>query len=340
MDYFIKFGYTKKTGIDLPGEAIGIYHNIDNFNSVELAVYSFGQTFKITPIRQLASISVVANGGNEVVPFVVKRIIDNEGNILYEKNNSLGNKIISTEVCNTISDILEKGVSGDGGAKNAAIEGYKIAAKTGTSQIRDIKNENLYVGSCVAYAPSNDPTIATIIVVDQPKSYIYYGSAVAAPYVKELLSGILPYLGYEPEYLENEKERINIRISDYEKNKVSDAIKEISKLGLEYEIVGKGEFVIKQVPLKESEINKKYGKVILYTEDYEKEEVKVPNVEGLNATLAINTLVNLGLNYKIVGVLDYEKGIGAKVISQSIKNIDVEKYTIVEITLRYIESDE
>mgnify|MGYP000373793083 FL=1 len=136
-EYFNAFGYTGYTGIDLPGEAKSIYSSYDNFGLVSLAVYSFGQTFKVTPLMQLTAISAVANGGYLLTPYVVDQIIDDDGNILMQHETDAKRQVVSTEVCKTISGILERGVSGDGGAKNTYVAGYKIAAKTGTSEVRD-----------------------------------------------------------------------------------------------------------------------------------------------------------------------------------------------------------
>ena len=340
MEYFIDFGYTGKTGIDLPGEALGIFHKPEDFNTVELAVYSFGQTFKTTAVQQITAVSTVANGGTVVKPYIVSEIRDKNGNVVYSKSAENKKKVLSDEVCKTISDILEKGVSGDGGAKNAGVAGYKIAAKTGTSQKRDIRDQNLYVGSCVAYAPSDSPEVAVIIVVDEPKSHIYYGSAVAAPYVSGFLSGALPYLGYEPVFTEEEELKRSVTVGDYLGKTVGDAKKEIEKLGLKAEIVGDGEYVTTQVPSKNVKIIKENGKVFLYTGGKESAVAKVPNVVGMSATDAVKRLVDLGFNIRIVGVTDYERGVGATVIAQSHKDTELEKGMSVEITLRYLDGEE
>ena len=178
MSYFKAFGYTGKTGIDLPGEALGIFHSEKGFGSVELSVYAFGQTFKTTPIQQLCAISSVANGGCLVTPFVVKEIRADEGVVVYCGSGGQKSRVLSKSVCDTVSGILCDGVVGDGGAKNAGVAGYRIAAKTGTSQKRDIKNENLYVGSCVAYSINDEASIAVIISVDEPQCSTYYAREI------------------------------------------------------------------------------------------------------------------------------------------------------------------
>ncbi len=344
MDYFIAFGYAGKTGIDLPGEALGIFHEREDFNTVELAVYSFGQTFKTTAIQQISAVSTVANGGTSMTPFVVSKITDSAGQTVYSRTAEEKARVLSEESCKTISEILEGGVSGDGGAKNAGVAGYKIAAKTGTSQVRDIRDENgnsyLYVGSCVAYAPSDSPEIAAIIVVDQPHSNIYYGSTVAAPYVSEFLKGALPYLGCEPSFSENEEGKRSVEVGDYSELSVSEAKKEISKLGIKADVIGSGEKVIMQIPSAGSFITKESGRVILYTDGAQSEIVKVPKVIGQTATEAIKTLVDLGFNISIVGVSDYGRGVGAMVTAQSNIGEGLVRGTVITITLRYLDGTE
>lgn len=340
MEYFVNFGYTGKTGIDLPGEALGIFHKEEDFNTVELAVYSFGQTFKTTAVQQLTAVSAVANGGNVVTPYVVSEIRDKSGNTVYSKTADKKKTVLSEEVCATISDILEKGVSGDGGAKNAGVAGYKIAAKTGTSQKRDIKDENLYVGSCVAYAPSDDAEIAVIIVVDEPSSRIYYGSSVAAPYVSAFLNGALPYLGYEPSFTEEEELKRSVSIGDYVGKTVKEASREIEKLGIKAEIIGDGEYVTAQVPSKSVKITKENGRVFIYTDGNESAVARVPSVVGMNAADAVKMLINSGFNIRITGVTDYTRGVGATVIAQSPENTELEKGAAVEITLKYLDGEE
>lgn len=344
MDYFKAFGYTEKTGIDLPGEAMGIFHEMDGFNTVELAVYSFGQTFKTTALQQLSAISAVANGGMSVTPHLVSEIRDADGNTVWSYSASEEKRIISEGVCRTISDILEKGVSGDGGAKNAGVAGYKIAAKTGTSQKRDIRDENgnsyLYVGSCVAYAPSDDPDIAVIIAVDQPHSSIYYGSTVAAPYVSGFLSGALPYLGHEPQFSSDEEAKRNVTVGFYTDMSVKDARSEIAKLGISAEVIGDGERVIAQVPLSGSVISRSGGRVILYTDGSVQDETDVPSVVGMTATDAVKKLMDLGFNVSIAGVSDYSRGVGASVTAQSAVGVKLKKGSAVTLTLRYLDGTE
>lgn len=320
--YFEAFGYRSKTGIDLPGESLGITHTLDGFNQVELAVYSFGQTFKVTPIQQITAISTIANGGYLVKPHLVREMTDDNGNVLYSFDDSARRQVVSTETCKTLTQVLADGVAGNGGAKNAYVKGYSVAAKTGTSEKRDKADENgefsLRVGSCVAFAPADDPVIAAIIVVDEPSIASVYGSVVAAPYISKLLANVLPYLGIEPQYTQEELASMEIPIGDYTGKLASDAVEELKKKGLEAEIIGDGNTITSQIPKSGSMLSGETGRVLLYTGESEaKLSVTVPNLVGRTAAAAGKLAVNAGLNINISGAQNYDSGSGATVISQS-----------------------
>lgn len=319
-EYFLRFGYGNKTGIDLPSEAKGYYHSKADFSNVSLAVYSFGQTFKTTAIQQLRAISVVANGGYLVTPHLLKSIVDNDGNIIYEAKTEKSEQIISTDVSKTVSQILKEGVDGDGGAKNAYVAGYSVAAKTGTSEKKDKYDENgntpYRVSSCIAYAPSEDAQVAVIIMVDEPSVGSKYGSVVAAPYVSALLESILPYMGHKAEYREKDERYEQINVSDYLGRNIDDAVVELKKAGINYEIIGDGETVSLQMPQAGAVVYKSTGKILLYTGGEEKRTAVVPSVIGKSAEEANSMLINSGFNVKIEGATNYEYGNEAKVVAQ------------------------
>ncbi len=336
-NYFLDFGYGDTTGIDLPGEAATYYHSYKDFSNVSLAVYSFGQTYKTTPIQQLCAVSAIANGGKLVTPHILSRVVDDEGNVIQSFDTKVKRQVVSEEVCATISQILEEGVSGDGGARNCRVKGYKVAGKTGTSEKIDEKDETgqtyLRVGSSVAYAPADDPEIAVIIMVDEPMGGSVYGSVVAAPYVSDLLASVLPYLGYEPKYTEEELENIETGILDYTGYEVSIAKSAVTNRGLKAIVVGNGSAVTGQVPEAGSMLNRENGRVILYTDGSSPESnVTVPDVSGKSAEAANRILTNAGLNVSIGGVDD---NADATVSSQSIApGTLVPEGTIIKITLR------
>lgn len=310
-DYVEKFGYLEKSGIDLPSEASTIFHDLKNIGPTELATISFGQRFKVSVINHLTAIAAVANGGTLVTPYVVDKIIDSDGNVISEHVTENKGTVISKETAATVAAILEAGVSGEGGAKNARVDGYKVAAKTGTSQKFDVLDANgnsyLRIGSTVAFAPSDDSGIAVIIVVDEPTTSVKYGSVVAAPYVSSLLTKIMPYLEYE-----SNVEKMNCTVENYVGMSVSEAKKELSSKGLSYEIIGNGETVISQTPGFNDTITHKNSKILLYTKEEELYSI-VPNLLGLELDEAVEKAINSGLNICITG-----SSARGKVIKQSL----------------------
>jgi stage V sporulation protein D (sporulation-specific penicillin-binding protein) len=210
-------------------------------------------------------------------------------------------RVISEEAAKEISKVLTEGVDGDGGAKNAAVEGYSVAAKTGTSQKFDVLDENgnssLRIGSTVAYSPSDGQSIAVIIVVDEPTSSVKYGSVVAAPYVSELLSVVLPHLEYE-----SDKEEVLVTVDNYVGKSVSDAASALDGAKINYEIIGNGKTVIAQTPSAGDSVVGSLSRIILYTIDTEKPLVTVPNLIGLSAYDATVLAIANGLNIKFEGI--------------------------------------
>ncbi len=331
--YFEGYGYTSKTGIDLPGEASPLHIEQKQMNEVELAVYSFGQTFKVTPIQQLRALSAVANGGKLVTPHIVDKIIDDEGKILYQADVGATRQIISEKTCSLLSEMLEGGVI-DGGAKNAYVSGYRIAAKTGTSQKQDKYAPDgtrpYRIGSAVAYGPLEDPEIAIIIIVDEPSAGNVYGSVVAAPYVSKCLAEIFPYLGIDPDYSENE-EMISIR--NYTGMTVDEVKSKLDK-SINVTVRGEGGKVIGQVPAASSKLYSS-GTLVLYTEGASDGEdlTTVPNLVGKTASQVNKLLNNAGLNLNVEG--SYLEGT-AVVISQSVGSGEkVSRGTIVTVEFRY-----
>lgn len=300
-DYFKAFGYTSLTGIDLPGEAAGIYHAEDNFNNVSLAVYSFGQTFKTTAIQQITAISAIANGGDLLAPHVVKRITDAEGNVIADFETEVKRKVISEDAAHEIVDILEKGVTNRVGAVNAGVSGYLIGAKTGTSEKRDKPDENgeftLRIGSCISIAPANDPEVTMIVIVDEPTESKAEGSLIAAPYNSKIFAEVLPYLGIDPVYDEEDEEYLTVELASYVGMDVESAKAALAKLGLEAVVKGDGTTVNSQMPKVGSDITVKNGRVILYTGNAESSEsVTVPDLIGKDVKDCLEVLESLGLN--------------------------------------------
>ncbi len=299
--YVEAFGYLSKTGIDLPSEAGSIFHKQENIGPTELATASFGQRFKVSVIRQLTSIAAVANGGVSVTPHVMEKVIGKDGNTVMTYTAPQGERIISEEVARQVSEVLEAGVSGDGGAKNAGVDGYKIAAKTGTSQKFDNLDANgnsyLRIGSTVAYAPSDESGIAVIIVVDEPTSAVKYGSVVAAPYVSEIYESILPYLSYQ-----SNAEKQELTLDNYVGMQINTVKKKLSSLGIACRVVGEGDVVLSQVPSANITVSATLSEVILYTVERTDETTVVPDLVGKTLSEANQIATNLGLSLHIIGL--------------------------------------
>ena len=339
--YFESFGYMSRTGIDLPSEAAGIYEtDFGSFSNVSLAVYSFGQTFKTTPVQQLSAITTVADGGYYKTPHLLYEVADNDGTVVKSYGEDIQRQVVSTDVCSEIADVLQDGVSGNGGAKNAYVKGYKVAAKTGTSEKKDKVDENgeysYRVGSCAAFAPSDSPIVSAIIVVDEPMNGAVYGSVVAAPCISNLLSTVLPYLGVEQKYTEEDLETLDVSVPDYVGGTPSAAREAAALDGIQCEVVGDGEYVTSQFPVAGSVMLKDSGRIILYCGDnIEKTSAVVPDLMGKTADAANKMLVAAGLNVRIKGA---SNGSTATVISQSINAGEtVEAGTVVEVELRHLD---
>lgn len=336
-DYVEKFGYFEKSGIDLPSEASTIFHKEENIGSTELATASFGQRFKVSIINHLTAISAVANDGKLVTPYVVDKVLDSNGNIISEHQTEVKREVISEEVAQKVSEILIEGVNGDGGAKNAGVSGYDIAAKTGTSQKFDILDENgnsyLRIGSTVAYALDGDKKISMIIVVDEPTSNVKYGSVVAAPYVSMLMEKILPYLEYK-----SDAEEVNVNVENYVGMNVNTAKEKIKATGLSYELIGNGDTVIAQTPSGGDRLTVALSKIILYTSECEEESVTVPSLIGMSTVDAIKAAINTGLNIRLAGIDSTVPDADAKIHEQSLPPGSIVKRGTV-IVLRTIVND-
>lgn len=299
-EYVKAFGFLERTGIDLPGEGNSIFHAASNFTELDLATASFGQNFKVTPLQLLCAVSAIANGGELLTPYVVQEIIDANGESTYTHEREVRRRVISEETARLISDILAEGVAGDGGAKNAYVAGYRVAAKTGTSEkIGDDKNAR--ISSCVAFAPADDPQIAMIFVVDEPTDGVRYGSVVAAPFVAATLEAILPYLGVEPVYTEEELARLTVPVPNCVGKTREQAQVLLAAAGFSVTFTGEGEVVSAQTPMAGTRVAKEGACVSLVLGDGPPETVILPSLVGMTVGAANRVLADLGLNLSIMG---------------------------------------
>lgn len=203
-DYFEQFQLLKKTNIDLPGEAATIMHKEENIGPVELATISFGQSFQITPIQLVTTVSSFINGGTRVTPHFGVRVETPEGEVLEELTYETTEGVCTEETSATIRQLLEKVVS-EGGGNKAYIEGYEIGGKTATSQTLP-RSANRYISSFLGFAPADDPQVLVLVIIRNPQG-VYYGGTIAAPVAREIFSNILPYLGIEPDQAAKKDEK-------------------------------------------------------------------------------------------------------------------------------------
>lgn len=193
-DYFQQFGLLDLTGIDLPGEAGTIMHQVENIGLVELATISFGQSFQVTPVQMAVTVSSIINGGRRVTPHFGKAVLDREGNVLETLSYEERSGVVSEKTSKTMQTLLE-GVVANGSGKNAYIEGYSIGGKTATSQTLP-RRANKYISSFIGFAPAEDPQVLGMVVIHNPQG-IYYGGTIAAPVLRSIFDNVLPYLGIE-----------------------------------------------------------------------------------------------------------------------------------------------
>lgn len=179
------FGFFKKTGIEIPGEATGLGFTKDNMTDVDLATSSFGQSITVTPLQMVAAVSAVANGGTLMKPHIVKQIVNSDMGIVENTEPEMVRQVISKETSKEMCSILESVVS-VGGGKNAYLAGYRIAGKTGTSE-KYPRGNSKYVASFIGFAPADDPQVVCLVILDEPNGDSYYGGTIAAPVVRDIL---------------------------------------------------------------------------------------------------------------------------------------------------------
>ncbi len=263
--YMLRFGFDKKTGIDLPGEAVGIMHKKEKIGPVELATMSFGQSFQITPLQLIRAISAAINGGRLVTPHFAKALKDSEGNDAGVFSYKDAGCPISSQTSERVKTILESVVAVGTGNKTY-IPGYKIGGKTATSEKLPRKSGK-YIASFCAFAPADKPQIIALVLIDEPKG-VYYGGQVAGPVMKEILSNALPYLNIEPKYTEEELEIDGVApvtVGNYTGQKISSLRLELAKLNVSLQVIGQGDTVISQFPKENTLINQN-SKIIVYTD--------------------------------------------------------------------------
>lgn len=327
--YIDAFGLTEKTGIDLPGEASGIFHSIQNVKDTELATISFGQRFQVTPIGLITAVSAVANDGKLMEPRVVKEIRDSDGNVLSKVEPNVVRQVISKQTSEQVRSMMEYVVSkGTGG--NAYIEGYSVGGKTGTAE-QGTGESTWYVASFVGIAPANNPEISVLVALFDPKGASHGGGAIAAPVVKNIIEDTMRYLQIQPN---GTSENVGVIVPEVRGLTIDEAKSKLKEAGLKYSVNGtltENTTIQDQIPKPNVEVLEN-STIILYTEaDADKVMVTVPNVYGKTSSEATALLKNVGLNINIEGLGTATGQLpeaGSKVERGSIVNV---KFSITEV---------
>ena len=329
--YYEAFGFTEKTGIDLPAEAAPVagvtYYAKDKFTVSDLASSSFGQTFQVSSIQMITAACAIGNGGKLMQPYIVKARVDADGNTIAETKPTVKRQVISEKVSQEVLGMMEQVVRG-GTGRNGYVAGYRVAGKTGTSEKLSGTDASARIASFVGMAPANDPKIAVLIVVDEPKGQTG-GGAVAAPVAAEVIENTMNYLNIEPQYTEEELATLDLKTPTVTNLSVSEAKQKIEAEGLTPKVIGDGDTVSYQMPEAGQTIAKN-GVVVLYTEqDSERSKVKVPDLSNLSVAEASRRALNAGLNIRIAGITNGE---GIVSYRQSIdKDTEVEAGTIITV---------
>ena len=295
--YYQGFGFSDKTGIDLPGEAEDSFWN--------LAVASFGQNFTITPIQMITACAAVSNGGYVVQPHVVSKITDSKGNVIKTVDKKVKRQVISDDTSKKMNEYLEYNTERQGAAAGY-ISGYKVAGKTGTTEKRGVtKFESSfsedYISSFCGYAPADDPQIAMLVFFDTPDGDAYYGSQVSSPVFINIMSEVLPYLDVKTSYTDEELGYVDASAGDYTGVSVDEAKTAVEADGFTATVKGNGSTVISQIPTVSSGLQKG-GSIVLYTDsDSQSETVSVPSLIGLSPDEVNDVASAYGLNVSFSG---------------------------------------
>ncbi len=296
--YVKGFGLTQPTGIDIAGEASGIFFKEELFGVTENATTSFGQGFQVTPIQLISAISAVANDGKYMKPHLVKEFTDSNGNVVERIEPEFVRQIVSKETSDQLCLLLEEAVA-VGSGKNAYIQGYRVAGKTGTSE-KQPRSEGKKIASMVGFAPADDPQVAVLVMLDEPEGGQYFGGVIAAPVVGSILSDVLQYLDVQPRLSSEEMQNADISIPEIVGLSRAEAQSRVNSEGFKINIIGDGATIVNQVP-KSSARLPKGSTIIAYTTEGSESTVTVPDVSGTTVLQANQIITNHGLNMKISG---------------------------------------
>lgn len=335
--YFDAFGFTQKTNIDLPGEASPQYYKEDQYGIVELSSASFGQTNSLTPIQVCTGLCAIANGGKLLQPYLVSSIADANGKTVKKTQTKEIRQVISADTSEKVRKMM-KSVVDNGTGKNGYVAGYSVGGKTGTStKLGESKNGegDKYIVSFGAIAPSDDPEIAMLIIVDEPNQDLG-GGALCAPIAAQVTQEAMNVLGIEPKYNDSEMKDLSKQTPNVVGKSLDEAKKTLEENNLNFVVVGDDSTVTRQCPSGADTIPNG-GTVYLYTDDSEKQTVNVPNFNGLTVNEAKDLASSSNLNIQIAGN-SMSSGTVVAYRQSEEAQAKVEKGTVVTVTFKNTQS--
>lgn len=335
--YFDAFGFTQKTNIDLPGEASPQYYKEDQYGIVELSSASFGQTNSLTPIQVCTGLCAIANGGKLLQPYLVSSIVDANGKTVKKTEAKEIRQVISADTSEKVRKMM-KSVVDNGTGKNGYVAGYSVGGKTGTStKLGESKNGegDKYIVSFGAIAPSDDPEIAMLIIVDEPNQDLG-GGALCAPIAAQVTQEAMNVLGIEPKYNDSEMKDLSKQTPNVVGKSLDEAKKTLEENNLNFVVVGDDSTVTRQCPSGADTIPNG-GTVYLYTDDSEKQTVNVPNFNGLTVNEAKDLASSSNLNIQIAGN-SMSSGTVVAYRQSEETQAKVEKGTVVTVTFKNTQS--
>ena len=331
-EYMRSFGLMNTTGIDLGGEAVGVFAADSSFTQLDLACYAFGQNFTVTPLALIAAQAACVNGGYLYTPYLVERITDSDGNVTYRHDDTPVRQVISEQTSATVRECLEYVVA-SGTGKNGQVAGYRIGGKTGTA---DKGQTGDVVVSFLCFAPADDPQVIMLITMDTPSratgTYVSGGNMVA-PTASTVMAEILPYLGVEPSYSAEELLGMDTTVPNVIGMSVEEAKTKLKDRALSYKIVGDGETITDQTPAGGAIIPGKSSVILYAGEEKSTGKCVVPHLIGKTPSEANTTATAAGLLIRFSGTTGSESS-SVRVLSQSIdEGTEVEAGTVITVQL-------
>ena len=331
-EYMRSFGLMNTTGIDLGGEAVGVFAADSSFTQLDLACYAFGQNFTVTPLALIAAQAACVNGGYLHTPYLVERITDSDGNVTYRHDDTPVRQVISEQTSATVRECLEYVVA-SGTGKNGQVAGYRIGGKTGTA---DKGQTGDVVVSFLCFAPADDPQVIMLITMDTPSratgTYVSGGNMVA-PTASTVMAEILPYLGVEPSYSAEELLGMDTTVPNVIGMSVEEAKAKLKDRALSYKIVGDGETITDQTPAGGAIIPGKSSVILYAGEEKSTDKCVVPHLIGKTPSEANTTATAAGLLIRFSGTTGSESS-SVRVLSQSIDvGTEVEAGTVITVQL-------